>query len=53
MKRRKTSVSSNGRKERREKEIRIRVRLSGCPEIRKVFFNMREVVYLGRVAVAG
>jgi hypothetical protein len=39
-------------KEQREKEMRAKVRLSGCPEIRKVFFDIREMIYVGRVAAA-
>ena len=44
--------SQQWQKERREKEMRAKVRLSGCPEIRKVFFDMTEVIYLCRVAIA-
>jgi hypothetical protein len=45
--------SQQWQKEQREKAIRARVRLVGCPEIRKIFFDIREVVYLSRVAIAG
>jgi hypothetical protein len=39
-------------KEKQDKALRAKVRLSGCPEIRKLLFDMREVVYLNQIAIA-
>jgi len=39
-------------KERREKEMRATVRLSGCLEIRKLVFDISDVIYLSRVTAA-
>lgn len=40
-------------KERQGKAIRLRVRLAGCPEIRKIGYEIRDIVYLSRAAIAG
>ena len=39
-------------KEHREKEMRIKVRLAGCPEVQRLVVDMRQVIYLNRAAVA-
>jgi hypothetical protein len=38
-------------KEKREKALRAKVRLAGCPEIRNLIFDIREVVCWDRLAV--
>ena len=39
-------------KEKREKEMRLKVRLAGCPELRRLVADMRRVIYLSRLVVA-
>jgi hypothetical protein len=39
-------------KEKREKEMRVKVRLAGCPELRRLVVDVREVVYLSRLVIA-